>query len=126
MYMRAATSLAAEWERNDKAWERINRKRVSPKDVDEFDRSIRAIDKSQKAMFASFDAWRYSCKHINDPIMVSIEDIRAVVIDTLTDVMDELDFNIKPGLLGHKVAQVVVPMVQEAEYDDIPYCDDCG
>lgn len=91
----------------------------------EFKESLTRIDRAQKATFGAFDMWQYAVAHKDDKVLAVEEDVRSVVIASLDDKLDEIQFSLNGGLLASKVAQAIRQDVSEEDLD-VPLCEDHG
>jgi hypothetical protein len=105
----------------------------TPEDSDErneirklWKQSGERYDRLMRTELGTFDAWNYKVKHLNDKKASPIEEVRFAAIETLTANVGVLQFNIKPGLLGSKLAQAIHKDTVEVELADPPLCPDCG
>lgn len=87
--------------------------------------AIRRYDTAVRAAFGACDKWRYTLAHRFDRVGVPEDEVRAVVIDSLNDKLDDLQFSINTGLLGSKVAQSIRANTSEESAGEPPYCPDC-
>jgi hypothetical protein len=73
----------------------------------------------------ALDAWRHACKHVDDKVAVAEDEVRAVVLASISDKLESLQFSVNGGILGSKVAQAIRKDVTEVELD-APLCQDCA
>lgn len=85
----------------------------------------KAYEQAVRKSFSTLDGYTYAVAHKDDKIGVPEDEIRAVVIDSLSDKLDELEFTVNNGLLGSKVAQAIRKDTSEESAGDPPYCQDC-
>lgn len=71
------------------------------------------------------DSWRATVRHLHDKVGVPEEDVRKIVIASLDDKLDNLDFSMNKGILGSKVAQAIRKEVSESEIN-APLCANCA
>lgn len=90
-----------------------------------FQEALRASHRAGARTLASIDAYLYAVKHADDKIHVDEAEIRAVIIDSLSDKLGDLQFSVNSGLLGGKLAQAIRKNVSEESAGDPPYCSDC-
>lgn len=83
-------------------------------------------DRLIRAELSFFDHWHHQVKHLGDKKVASEEEVRFVAIATLTDKTGDVQFNIKSGLLGSKLAQAIYRDTEEVEQVDPPLCTDCA
>jgi len=79
------------------------------------------LDQRMSAEMGALDRWRYACEHLNDKVLVAEEEVRAVVLASLSDKLEGIDFSLNHGLLGSKVAQAIRKNVSE-ETMEAPLC----
>jgi hypothetical protein len=114
--------LVADKEYN-KAWRDLDKyKEGTPKWYDHLNK---VIPKATNDMFRAWDAFAFKVKHKDDVVPALEEDIRGVVIDSLSDKLDELEFTLNVGLLGSKVAQTIRDIVADQDMGQPPLCGDC-
>lgn len=83
------------------------------------------IPKATQNMFRSWDAFWYKVAHKDDPVLVSLDEVRNVVVVSMQDKTDELEFTLNSGLLGSKLAQAIRELVHENEVGEPPLCPEC-
>lgn len=81
------------------------------------------IDKMILREMRFLDAWLYMTKHINDAVAVPEDEIRNVVIMSVSDKIEALDFTLNHGLLASKVAQSLRKDATEFE-GSVPLCEE--
>lgn len=86
----------------------------------------RAQERAMSAVFGALDSYLHAVKHKDDKRIVPEAEVRAIVIDSISDKLDELKFNIKPGLLGSQVAQAIYKLTSEESAGEPAFCADCG
>lgn len=90
-----------------------------------FMEQTKVADRALHAAFGALDSYLFATKHVNDKTAVAETELRATVIDSLEDKLDELQFSVNIGLLGSKVAQAIRSDVIEFDYD-VAFCQDCA
>lgn len=85
----------------------------------------RAYERAAHAAMGALDAYFYAVKHKDDKTGVPEAEVRAIVLDSISDKLDGLDFSINTGLLGSKVAQAIHKLTEEASAGLPPFCADC-
>lgn len=90
-----------------------------------FEEAGKAYERAVKSAFGTLDAYQFAVAHKNDKIGVPEEEVRAIVIDSLSDKLDEMEFTLNVGLLGSKVAQAIRKDTSEDSAGDPLYCQDC-
>lgn len=90
-----------------------------------FKEALRAKERDSSAVFGALHAYLYYVKHKDDKVGVPEQELRAIVIDSLSDKMDELQWTIQPGLVASKVAQAIRNDTTEESAGDPPFCSDC-
>lgn len=80
------------------------------------------LNRLMHAEFGALDAWTHQCKHMNDKILMPEEDVREVVIASLSDKLEELQFTVNYGMLGGKIAQAIRHTVSEDDTMVPPLC----
>lgn len=96
------------------------------KGYDKFIEAQRTLSIRQSQVFSTYEGLAHAIKHANDVKYAAQEEVRATISESLTDKVDEIQFNINIGLLGSNVAQAIRNQVVEVAMDDIPLCEDCG
>lgn len=90
-----------------------------------FQAELRKYDKVGFASFGALNVYQFTVKHRFDKIGIPEDELRAVVIDSLSDKMDELAFSVNYGILGSKVAQAIRQFTVEESSGDPVFCVDC-
>jgi hypothetical protein len=83
------------------------------------------MEHKYRTEIGAWDAYRYAVKHKDDKIGAPIEDVRAIVNDSLAPMIDGLQFNLNHGLLASKVAQAIKVLTIEESAGEPPFCTDC-
>jgi hypothetical protein len=83
------------------------------------------VDQTMKAQFGAYDSYQYRVRHKDDKVGVPEPEVRAVVIDTLAEGVEDMQFSINHGMLGSKVAQAIRKDTSEGESVEPPLCIDC-
>lgn len=91
-----------------------------------FQVALRESAKAGVIVFGALDAYVYKSKHINDVELVNEDELRAIVIDSLSDKLEGVLFTVNHGILGSKVAQSLRHVAVEAEVVEPPLCADCA
>jgi hypothetical protein len=93
----------------------------------EYIEALNMLSRRQLAEFGAYDAWAYFCKHKDDKIGVPEEEIRTLIIESLSDKIEGgLDFSVNYGILGSKVAQAIRKDTTDESSGEIPFCADCA
>jgi hypothetical protein len=98
----------------------------SAKHWPDFSAALSASQRASSAVMGSLSAYLYRVEHINDDKLVVEEELRAIVIDSLSDKLEGLQMTINSGMLGSKVAQAIRTLVIEDEAIEPPLCPDCN
>lgn len=88
--------------------------------------SLRVLQRRVSAAFGACDKWVFVRDHQHDKKLVSMEDVKATIIDSLSDKIDGLTFSVNYGLLGTKLAQAVRPLASDESAGDPTFCADCA
>jgi hypothetical protein len=97
----------------------------SAKSYPAFMEALRLKEREASSVFGALNAYEYAVKHKDDKVGVPEEEVRAIVIDSLSDKLDDLQFELNFGLLGAKVAQEIRKDTIEENAGDPPFCSDC-
>lgn len=128
-YIAAEVAKEEEYARNDKLATKVDGVRnVSVDILQQWEDSCRRLDARIRAVFGAWDAMVYAHKHAEDAIRVPIEDVTAIVTDTLASGLDGMGFQLNHGLLAYHIARVVQSVSRE---DDgtlgvPPLCEGCS
>lgn len=126
-YYKAERDLAAAWKEVDKLWsdKTANNLRKGAT-IEDYKKALRMVDARQIAVFGMLDRWRFLVRHKDDPILVPEADIRAIVIDSLSDKFEELQLSSNVGWIGTKIAQAIRQDVSEGSSGRPAFCNDCA
>lgn len=93
----------------------------------EYIEALNVLTRKQLTEFGTYDAWAYFCKHKDDKVGVPVDEIRSILIDSLSDKIDGgLDFSVNYGILGSKVAQAIRTTTSDESSGEVPFCKDCA
>lgn len=91
-----------------------------------FQTALRDYDKTHLALMGAIDAWQFAIVHLNQTVSVSFDDLSAVIWDSLSDKVEEIQFsNLLTQLAGIVVAEIY-DVATEHEMGAIPLCSDCS
>lgn len=91
-----------------------------------FQTALKAAQQASATVYGSLIHFLNREKHIGDAKLVDESELRAIVIDSISDKLDAVRFSINNGILGSKVAQSVRKLVQEVDPVMPPLCADCA
>lgn len=83
-------------------------------------------DRALSAVFGSLDHYLFAVKHIDDKKGVPEDEIRATIIDSLSDKLNGLTFSVNPGILGSAIAKAVRKDTSEESVGVPTFCEDCA
>lgn len=127
-HVKASTKFAETESRYDAICEQVEKEGGSSASPSwpAFEMMGREYMRDMSACFGALDAYTYAVKHLHDKKAIPESEIRAVVIDSLSDKLSALTFSVNTGILGSKLAQAIRLDVTEESSGDPPYCADCA
>lgn len=125
-YVTAVVKAEESCARYDALFERVEREggTSSCKSYPSFMAAGDEYSRMARSAFSALDSYLYAAKHINDAKLTEEDELRDIIIASLSDKLDELQFTLNTGLLGSKVAHAVKHNVTEHTFEDMPLCDD--
>lgn len=111
----------------DKVFEKVEREggTSSSKSWGKFEEAEKVYLRAMQAAFGTLDHYVHAVAHKDDAVYVDEKEVSAVVKDSLSDKLDELEFTLNIGLLGAKVAQAIRKDVTEGMDSEPLFCQDC-
>jgi hypothetical protein len=127
-YLKAAREHEEMVSRYDSVTAQVEREGGHPdcKSWPAFEALGKKVDARMQSAFGALDGYRHAAKHVNDKAKAIENEVRSLVIDSLDDKMDELQFSVNGGLLGSKIAQAIRDDVSDDSAGEPMFCSDCG
>lgn len=125
VYLDAGHATADAWMRMDMLGKAVDKKGSNDPQWSLFQEAANEYTRRSSLEMRALDNWLHAIKHMHDDKFVAEVDLRSLVIDSLSDKTDVLQWSLKAGLLGSKVAQTIRESSIEFEFDGIPLCPDC-
>lgn len=127
-YILAVEANAQSWAKIDALAKVVDKKGSNHPDWPAYKAAMADQERTSRAEFGAYDAYHYAVKHRFDKIGAPVEDVRAIVKDTLQAALadGELQFNNNFGLLASHVANAIRPLTSEEDLGIPPLCPECG
>lgn len=124
-FKNASYALEEQWVRVEKLGKIVEKDGRDDPNWPAFQDAIKTLAARERQVFSSWDGFAHKVRHRLDPVPVPEADIRAIAIDSLSDKLDQLQFNLNIGLLGSHVTTAIRNLASEGEPITPPLCEDC-